>query len=552
MQPTSPSRCLALTEWIVRSNPAYLISACFIALGARHYLADPTDPAGDMFIIILTLVALQLYEWSVGSVLLLLHRARRSPEDLRSLLLVSTLFWTGPMAATIEMSVYRPRLGLAVSIGVSLIAIAEVIAINRMLRLNFGSALQTVSIACAVFLTIATALMTSAPAHAGVTEIYLYALWWALAALMIPLPRILRRKDDTNFENTNCIPLTNAMIRRGFMVITFLVLGVHLFGMNYALYCHASLFYAAPALLAIAYIGLALIKKSKHIEWVWALAGLPFIAIILGRGQFRPEVPVELLPEFLRQPFLSLLVPAALVWWYAYRRHGLRPLLHAANAAMAYAGIELIGDAAFGWLALPENKVIALSYAVAIYFALMALLHRSRIEGAVALLINLFATVVAIKAYAPHDQLLITIAIGWTMFLGIHIVVARPGLASRLFAVGLLLGLPWLVRDADQFKTELSVYCQAIIMMLFIFGWLAPWTRYRTIAGAIVLIEATAIGARQVVLSENPLAAIFVIAGFALLIGGTLVSWHKERLLQEIRQRLETPPTPPVDESVSV
>jgi len=550
MQPP-PSRCLALTEWIVRSNPAYLISACFVALGARYYLADPTDPAGDMFIIILTLVALQLYEWSVGSVLLLLHRARRSPEDLRSLLLVSTLFWTGPMAATIEMAVYRPSLGLAISIGVSLIAIAEVIAINRILRLSFGASLLSISIACAAFLTVATALMTSAPANAGVTEIYLYALWWGLAALMLPLPRILRREDSPGGHDANHIPLTNAFIRRGFTVITFLVLGVHLFGMNYALFCHASLFYAAPVLLAVAYIGLALIEKQKHVEWVWAFALLPVVSLQLGIQKFQPEVPVELLPSVLRQPLLSLLVPAALVWWYAYRRHGLRPMLHAANAAIAYAGIHLVGDHASAWFALPGNKVVALSYAVAVYFALMAILHRSRGEAVIALLVNLFATVVAIQKNTPHDHLFIAVAFGWTMFLAIHIAAARPGLWSRLFALSLLLGLPWLMKDAAHLKIELGVYCHALVLMLFIFGWLAPWTRYRLIACVLLSIEAMALGVRQIAHSDNPLAAVFVIAGFALLIGGTFVSWHKERILSEINRRLATVPPPSMDESTA-
>ena len=68
-------------EWLLRHNPLYLLSAALMALGARLCLVDPTDAAGDVAVILLTLAGLQAYEWAVGAVLLLLHRHRRAPED---------------------------------------------------------------------------------------------------------------------------------------------------------------------------------------------------------------------------------------------------------------------------------------------------------------------------------------------------------------------------------------------------------------------------------------------------------------------------------------
>jgi hypothetical protein len=91
-------------DLVDRRNPLYLLSAAAMAVGARLYLVTPDAPAGEIGLILLTLGVLQLYEIAASAVLLTLHRFRRSPEDLPSLLLVAGLFWTGPLAATVEMT----------------------------------------------------------------------------------------------------------------------------------------------------------------------------------------------------------------------------------------------------------------------------------------------------------------------------------------------------------------------------------------------------------------------------------------------------------------
>ena len=85
-----------LVNWFIQRNPTYLISACLMAIGTRLLLVSPSDPTGDIKLILLTLAILQVYEWAVGAILLALHQAARSPEDRPSLLLVATIFWTGP------------------------------------------------------------------------------------------------------------------------------------------------------------------------------------------------------------------------------------------------------------------------------------------------------------------------------------------------------------------------------------------------------------------------------------------------------------------------
>src|SRR5262245_26100443 len=97
---TVAARGARFWRWWVQHNPNYLLSAACMAIGARLLLVSPHTRAGDIGAVLLTLGVLQLYEWAVAGVLVLLHHSRRSPEDHRMLLLVTALFWTGPLAAT--------------------------------------------------------------------------------------------------------------------------------------------------------------------------------------------------------------------------------------------------------------------------------------------------------------------------------------------------------------------------------------------------------------------------------------------------------------------
>ncbi|WP_410967556.1 hypothetical protein, partial [Salmonella sp. SAL4456] len=51
-------------EWILRRNPLYLMSAILMAVGARLFLVDPINAPGDIELILVTLIALQAYEWA--------------------------------------------------------------------------------------------------------------------------------------------------------------------------------------------------------------------------------------------------------------------------------------------------------------------------------------------------------------------------------------------------------------------------------------------------------------------------------------------------------
>jgi hypothetical protein len=156
-----------------------------MATGARLLLVGPAGAAGDIKLIVFTLGTLQAYESAVSGILLLLHKAKRAPEDKPSLLLVAALFRTGPMAATIEMTAGRPDLGTSLAAGACLIAMAELRLICRILGLRLTSAGQVVGIACVVLLAGAPPFLKVSEGGPGVNELFLYGAWWVLGGIAL-------------------------------------------------------------------------------------------------------------------------------------------------------------------------------------------------------------------------------------------------------------------------------------------------------------------------------------------------------------------------------
>jgi hypothetical protein len=147
-----------------------------MAVGARLYLVQPNTPVGDIGVILVTLGVLQVYEWAVTAILLLLHRWRRSPEDEPSLLLVAALFWTGPLAATVELSARQAREGLLCAVGVLVFALIELFIVRRSLALGLSGPTRVLAVACFVLLVVAPAVLhvENGP---GTNELFLYGCW---------------------------------------------------------------------------------------------------------------------------------------------------------------------------------------------------------------------------------------------------------------------------------------------------------------------------------------------------------------------------------------
>lgn len=230
--------------WWLRRNPLYLMSAACMAVGARLYLVSPGSYAGDAGLILVTLGVLQFYKWAVTGILLLLHRSRRSPEDEPSLLLVAALFWTGPMAATIEMSAVQAEKGLLFSIAVLLFALLELAVVHRAIVLQLSFASRLLGGACLLLLVIAPWRLHVDTA-AGTNEIFLYLCWWLLGAVALLALGGIRAASPAQ--------LAAGTVHRelAFVAIVLAATATHLVGMNYAFVGHRTARRARPGHAAV-------------------------------------------------------------------------------------------------------------------------------------------------------------------------------------------------------------------------------------------------------------------------------------------------------------
>ena len=521
-------------NWIIHRNPAYLISAVLMAVGARLLLVDPNDPAGDVRLIVITLAALQVYEWAVGAILIALHRSKRSPEDKPSLMLVAAVFWTGPFAATLEMIALRPSIGTYVAIGACVLALGELQMFSRVLGVRMSVSARAVAGACIVLLACAAPLLKTPDSDSGVNELYLYAAWWGFAGILLGCIGAIRshRRRSAADGHTAFAPV--AAIEFSFLTITALATAVHLVGMNYGFFCHASYFYASPVIVAVSIVAFEfLVTRIREKPWLlFAPFTFPAIAIVLALQPFDPAVPVNELPDWARDPLAGVSVIAALAWWFGFVRLGNAILLHAGNAACVVVALALTkgNGIVVAQLGLPHHQLAL--YGLAAYLAIMALLRRSRAEAVLALVIQLLATALAVEGRTPADTLIICIVGGWSGLAGIHLVYRQPSLRLRLQPIAILAIVPWMLESAPVYRLEIAIHSALLMVALFAIGQAWRWTRYRLVAGVLATGHLACAAGYAAMQSAHPAAAMLVSIGFVLLIAGALVSWHKEALLR--------------------
>ena len=533
-------------EWLLRHNPLYLLSAALMALGARLCLVDPTDAAGDVAVILLTLAVLQAYEWAVGAVLLLLHRHRRAPEDEPSLLLVSALFWTGPLAATIEMTAAEPDLGMSLAAGASVIALAEFWTLRRILRLRFSLVSQLVAAACLLLLVAAPPLVRIPEPNDGRNELYLYAAWWilagiTLACLAIRPPRTARVQV---FEPPTYSPDQRRELI--FLGLTLTATAVHLIAMNHGFFCHARLFYASPLLVAASAFGVdRLLQADPRHRWLLApCAAQSGLALLFTLESFDRAVPVRMLPPCLRDPMLTVALFTAAVWWLGYARHRALPLFHLGSAAFAvaifrtvklYSGTSPDVFARGGELSASQTTLAVGFLVLAGYLALTAWLRRSRVEAVLAVIANQIALTIFICDRAPTCGPIICLTGAWSLLLALHLGLRRPSLTLRLLPFALILAIPLLYDSTHTLRWPLRVHTGYAIVLLFIVGQYYRWTHYRLLAGVLLLTQAVFFGTRWALHHQHGTAIAIIATSFAALSIGTLMSWHKRRLLELLR-----------------
>ncbi len=544
MNPPRRSWCARGFSWWLRRNPMYLLSAGCMAVGARLYLVSPSARAGDLGLILLTMGALQLYEWLVLAILVALRRFRRSPEDAPSLMLVVAVFWTGPLAATAEMGARDAHQGLIFSIAVGLFALLELLLTPRALTLRFSAAVRFQALA-AVALLVVTPRVLHVYDDSGTNELFLYSVWWCLAALALFAIASLRasaRHTDGHVEPLFSLLLVAAVV-------------THLYGMNYAFLGHARLFYVAPLLIALSAVACEYLgQRGTQPAWRHCVVVLlPVAAIAVSCQHFHADFPVRAIPFWLRDPLSTALIGAALAWWFGAQRLRSITLAHLGSGALVVGLLRATGRL----VPQPGSPVVtplpgldvraALALLLGVltaYLLVTAILRRSRAEA----LLGLIALQPAIGAHFwGHEHLLLALGLvgSWSILLGQHLQSRRPRAAALLTSIALMLAISWIHDHDETVCWQVRANMAALVMTLFAVGHIWPATRYRSVAGGVVAANGLHATARIIAGGPQPVATLVIVAAFALLLAGAAISWCKRALLALTHAPGTTEPTRP-------
>ncbi len=532
-------RCARTFEWFVYRNPMYLLSAACMAAGSWMLLESRSGRAGDLARIILTLGVLELYEALVATILIVLHRSRRSPEDEPSLLLVAALFWTGPLAAIAEMTARSRELSWPFAVVACLIALTEMAIVRRQLGLKLSVWTQSAASACIVLLAAAPTLLKIPADISGTNELFLYLCWWVLAVVALLGIGAVRRQSNSR-PNTH--PHAVCVSELVFFCILLSASAVQFYAMNYAFFGHARAFYASPLLISLVTVAFAALSPGSASAFIRTMAaGLPAVAIVLALSRFDPRFPLRLLPFWLRDPAVPVLLAAAAAWWYGYaRRHG-TILMHAGNAALGWAVLRIIHlvPATPGSVAVPLHGpeplrswlVIAL-YIITAYLLLIAALRRSRFELIAALMVHQVAVVTWIWGHTPADVLLILLALGWHWLIAMHILTRRPPIGALLGPFIVLVVVSWVYDFGPETVSIARLSAAALLTVLLAADLVGAGTHYRWIGLSAGGADAVFYTARWISQQPRPAEAAIVIGAFALLAAGVIISWHKRSLLR--------------------
>jgi hypothetical protein len=524
----------------------YLLSAGCMAVGARLYLVSPDSYAGEIGLILITLGVLQAYEWAVMTILLLLHRSRRSPEDKRSLLLVAALFWTGPIAATIELTAVQVRVGMLLAVGVLIFALLELLVVRRSLALRLSLAGRVLAAGCLLLLVLAPLELRIENADAT-NELFLYLCWWLLASVALLAIGCVRWHAA---QASPAVPETrlpdgarHLRMELAFLAIVLAATATHLVAMNYAFCGHARAFYGAPLLVAVTVVALDYLARvgDKRASLRALVAVVPLVAIGLATQPFDREVPVQGLPALLRDPLLTALALATAAWWFGALRHKSAGLFHLGSLGLACTGLRAgagllpaggipTAPATHG-LSSRDLAVIAL-FALTVYLIIAACIRRSRAEAVLALVMLQVAVVGAVWERTHAATLIIASVACWSLLVAAHLGERRPKLSAVLWPVAVLTGLAWFYDFDDALRWPARLESLGVVAALLVVGQLWPATRYRRVAAGVAAAHGLFLAGRGVAAAALPVATLIVGGSFVLLAIGAAISWHKRLLLR--------------------
>lgn len=574
--PLSPEelRWTDLGVWFIRRNPLYLLSAAAMALAARLLLVDPDTRAGDLGHILLTLGVLQLYELAVTAVLLLLSCYRRGPEHLPSLFLVGTIFWTAPLAATAELTAQHGSLGIVLSVAVAILAAAEFETVRRMTNLRISAFGRGAALAMLALVALLPAFLLPADASGRANEWALLAGWWLAASILILIAAAaqaasgaaIAASTDRTSAGDSVAALSLHSVRREllWLLVLSVIAGVQLIGMNHAFYLHATPAYAAPLIVLLAHVLIqsrGLLGDAAPIVPMGVFL-LPLFGLLLAMTGLDPKHVESHAHWLLARPLAATSALAGLVWWFAWRRGCGGAFLHFGSGALALA-VGVLISAYHGATptdlsaALPAQALsaadgrIRVSIAVfvaAAYFAIIAVLRRSRVDGLFALALLAGGILIATWRLVPADRSIAAITIFWFWFIALHLATPRPPMLrlALVVAFGILATIGLDAHAPSRIWNWL--HAPLIPFVLTLLWYLTRRPDYATlacVATGVPLGYLTIRGAAQIRVSSGAIAAS---SAFTLLIAGTCVSWFKGSR-QTIDRAPSSPQNPPAPEA---
>lgn len=554
--------------WILHRNPLYLLSAATMACGARLLLVQPNTQAGDLANILLTLVVLQVYEIAVTAVLFTLHAFRKSPEDLPSLLLVASVFWTGPLAATSELIARNHDAGIGLSLALACLAGGEFEFVRRRLQLPISNWSRAAAAGTLALIALWPTFLVSRSIDGRGQESTLLAGWWILAVLLLPVARAASawgRPVGHADRSGAGIPAESIVRtnRSGLVdkwaiepIFCFLLIAAacaHLVAMSHAFFLHASAAHAAPAIVLLTIVAIEVGRLAPRFppEWDIVFLGLPLLGVWIASGGFDEKLVEPLLPVGLRQPVYAVGLLAGLTWWYAaWRGHGAL-FLHLGSAAVAIAGAHFVdvmaqsltqgaGQGASAPAMALSIKAAWCAIAGVVYFSISAVVRGSRWDCAAAMCMLAVASILPTWRSVPLDRVIVGTVIFWWWLAILLVLSSRPTTGQFVWVVvyGVLMTIALDFHEPSRIVARLHapLIPAAFVLLSYCLG----RKDSGVLAAASFVVLAGFLITREVSRQEVSNSVLVVAGSFSLLALAAAVSWHKTELVSGISQEQST------------
>ena len=181
----------AFRRFVIDHNPFYLLSAACMLAGCVAIQTSVDPHPGQVHKLVALLATLNVYEFLLLAVaLLLVHVGRRLRDpaflfrDSRILLILQTVFLADAAFLAAETYTASLRVGTYAAAAAWLLAVVKVLLANKLLPTEGARSRTAVVLAALALLYALPGVLARADRHGQSVEFAIYALWWALGLLI--------------------------------------------------------------------------------------------------------------------------------------------------------------------------------------------------------------------------------------------------------------------------------------------------------------------------------------------------------------------------------